>query len=147
MRAKSERRPHRKRKAKLASDGRQLARNGKTATNVDAPGGVYPQGPDAARVRDLAMPIDTISTDRAAAWAGHKPSLYFSKRHAGHLGRNSPTMRREIMKIMAPTSGGSGDGDEIGAVLCLGGRERLHLYSGSSCNSINLWLSMANRRL
>ena len=29
-----------------------------------------------------------------------------------------------IMKIMAPTSGGSGDGDEIGAVLCLGGRER-----------------------
>jgi hypothetical protein len=28
---------------------------------------------------------------------------------------------------MAPTSlGGSGDGAEIGAVLCLGGRERVH---------------------
>jgi hypothetical protein len=29
---------------------------------------------------------------------------------------------------MAPTSGGLGDGAEIGAVLCLGGRERLRLY-------------------
>jgi hypothetical protein len=45
---------------------------------------------------------------------------------------------------MAPTSGGSGDGDEIGAVLCLGGRERPRLYSGTCFNSINLWLSVVN---
>ncbi len=64
MRAKSERRLHRKRKAKLASYGRQLARNGKTPRNVDPSRGVYPQGPDAARVGDLVMPIDTISIDR-----------------------------------------------------------------------------------
>ena len=48
------------------------------------------------------------------------------------------------MKIMAPTSGGSGDGDEIGAVLCLGGRERPRLYTGTRFNSINLWLSVVN---
>jgi hypothetical protein len=42
---------------------------------------------------------------------------------------------------MAPTSGGSGDGDEIGAVLCLGGRERPRLYSGHGFNSIKLWLT------
>jgi hypothetical protein len=45
---------------------------------------------------------------------------------------------------MAPTSGGSGDGDEIGAVLCLGGRERPRLYTGTRFNSINLWLSVVN---
>ena len=48
------------------------------------------------------------------------------------------------MKIMAPTSGGSGDGDEIGAALCLGGRERPRLYTGTRFNSINLWLSVVN---
>ena len=55
---------HRKRKAKLVGNGRQLARNGETPRNVDLSRGVYPQGPDAARVRGLVMPIDTISTDR-----------------------------------------------------------------------------------
>jgi hypothetical protein len=40
--------------------------------------------------------------------------------------------------------GGSGDGAEIGAVLCLGGRERRRLYTGTRFNSINLWLSVVN---
>jgi hypothetical protein len=56
MRAKSERRPHRKRKAKLAGNGRYVARNSETPRNVDASGGVYPQGPDAACLRALACP-------------------------------------------------------------------------------------------
>ena len=33
----------------------------------------------------------------------------------------SPLNATIDLRNMAPTSGGSGDGDEIGAVLCLGG--------------------------
>ena len=40
------------------------------------------------------------------------------------------SVQRELWRIMAPTSGGLGDGVEIGAVLCLGRRERPQLYSG-----------------
>ena len=49
----------RKRKAKLVSNGGQLARNSETPRNVGPSRGVYPQGADAARVRGLAI-IDTI---------------------------------------------------------------------------------------
>ncbi len=64
LRAASEGGTHRKRKAKLVSNGGQLARNGETPRNVGPSRGVYPQGADAARVRGLVMSIDTISTDR-----------------------------------------------------------------------------------
>jgi len=40
------------------------------------------------------------------------------------------SVQRELWRIMASTSGGLGDGVEIGAVLCLGRRERPQLYSG-----------------
>jgi hypothetical protein len=38
---------------------------------------------------------------------------------------------------MAPTSGGLGDGAEIGAVLCLGGRERPRLYIECDLDKVN----------
>ena len=44
---------------------------------------------------------------------------------------------------MAPTSlGVRGMGTEIGAVLCLGGRERPRFYSETRFDSIILWLSV-----
>ncbi len=42
---------------------------------------------------------------------------------------------------MAPTSGVSGDGTEVGAALCLGGREQRQLYSGDGLNKVNFLLT------
>jgi hypothetical protein len=53
MRAKSESRPQRSRKAKLAGNGGRLARNRQAPGNLETPGGVDPQHADETELRAI----------------------------------------------------------------------------------------------